>query len=109
MAGTALVLVAQSANDDYLLVHDSGRMEIRRREDLFWVAIDFDPIVGPEDDDIVIDEEIGIIKILVLAPDADKSPVRQTLLVCPIRSNVQIGPSSRLKGTLKKSRARYGP
>src|SRR6185369_2225180 len=52
-------------------------MKIRRREDLSWIGIDFDSILRREDDDIVVDEGIWIVKVFMFTPDADESPLRQ--------------------------------
>src|SRR6185503_144099 len=42
-----------------------------------WIGIDFDSILRREDDDIVVDEGIWIVKVFMFTPDADESPLRQ--------------------------------
>jgi hypothetical protein len=68
VAGTAAVLITESADNDNSIASDRGCVEIRWREDFFWIAVDFDLIVGSEDDDIVVNAEIRVVMVFVLPP-----------------------------------------
>jgi hypothetical protein len=52
-------------------------MEICLLEDLFGVAVDFDLITRTEDNDIIVDIEVGIVSVLVLGADANHPPIGQ--------------------------------
>jgi hypothetical protein len=67
--------IAQVADDDDLISDERRRVEVCRREDLARVAEDVDLSVGGKDVDVVVDVEVGVVPVLVLAADRDRAPV----------------------------------
>ena len=53
-------------------------MEIRRRKDFFGITVNFNLIVWLKNDYIVVDAKIRIVKIFMLATDANNSFIRQS-------------------------------
>ena len=50
-------------------------MEVYWRKCFQWVAINRDLATGADDDDVVVDMEIGIVEILVLASDVNRTTI----------------------------------
>jgi len=94
--GSASVLVTKTADDNNSVVDESCSVKVCRWEDLWPVAINLDLLGNSEDDQIVIDAEIGVVMVFVFAPIQRIRPSGKSLRVAPIRSKVQIGPSSQL-------------
>jgi hypothetical protein len=91
------VLVTKTADDNNSVVDESCSVKVCSRwEDLWRLAINLDLLGNSEDDQIVIDAEIGLVMVFVFAPIHRIRPSGKSLRVAPIRSKVQIGPSSQL-------------
>ena len=92
-------MVADGADDHEPVAIECGGVKVGRREHVPRVAVNRNGAVRVEHDDIVVDVEIRVVGVLVFAGDADQTPVGQFGSRLSIRSNVQIGPSSRFSGT----------
>ena len=93
-ARMAFPLVSEPPDHDHAVPHEGGGVEVRGREEALRIAVNLDGAVEVEDDDVVVDAEIGIVVVLVFAADADHPPVRvRRARVAPIRSKFQIGPA----------------
>jgi len=66
-----------------VVLDERRRVEVRRREGLARVAEDLDAAVGREQLDVVVDAEVGVVRVLVLAADGDDAPVGERGLRLP--------------------------
>ena len=55
-------------------------MKIGRGENVLRVAINLDVCVGAVNDDVIVDVEIGIVTLFMLAADEDEAAIRQFCL-----------------------------
>src|SRR5262245_60994761 len=67
--------VAETANDDNAVADRRGGVEIGRRKNVSRIAVDVDAAGGMADNDIIVDVEIRIVRILMLAGDEYGAPV----------------------------------
>ena len=70
----AIFSVPERTDDPDRPAHQRRGVEVGRREDLAGVRVDLD-VVGVAHDDVVVDAELGVVVVLVLAGDRDASPV----------------------------------
>src|SRR5262249_4617110 len=76
--GAAVGRVAEAPDDDDAVAGERGGVEVGRREHVARVAVDLGPAVRPEHDHVVVDVEVGVVKVLVLSADADEPAVGQS-------------------------------
>ena len=83
--------VPQVANQDDLIAHQGCRGVIRRWKEVAGVAVDLQ-VVASADDDVVVDEEIGVVEVLMDAPNPDLAAVGKRQLVVPPAIAAEAGP-----------------
>lgn len=57
-------------------------VEVRRRKDILWVAVNIEVLIARRivrvvDDDIVVNQKVGVIEILVLTTNFNSGAVRE--------------------------------
>src|SRR5262249_20353234 len=77
LADPLQVLIADGADQDDLETNEGGAVKVRRREDILWVEVELATPARGFDDQVIVDAEVGIVEILMLAGDMDHAPVRQ--------------------------------
>ena len=70
-------MVAEPTNDDYRAIVVRSRVEVGRREHFLRVAEDAKASWTVEDADIVVDAEVWIIRVLVLAANLHEATIRK--------------------------------
>src|SRR6188768_1642334 len=82
-AHLSVVRVAEVADDDDAIARQCRAVEIGWRKDVRWVAKDVRSAVRIADDDVIIDVEIRIVEVLVLAGDEHDATVGEVRLALP--------------------------
>jgi len=72
-----IVNIAQTANDDDVISCKSRCVKVSRRKNLFRIAVNLDLIGRPEYNNIVVNTEVRIIVIFMLATDANYPSIWQ--------------------------------
>src|ERR1700687_5210885 len=75
MSGAASFPIAETADNDDAVARESSGVEVGWWESILRIAVNFDLIVRAEDDDIVVDAEVRVVIVFMLATNANHAPV----------------------------------
>ena len=78
LANPAQVPVSKAADGDDVVADQRRRVEIRRRKCVPWVEVELQPAVRMLDGDVIVDAEVSVIRVLMLAGDVNGTAVRKT-------------------------------
>ena len=84
LAGAAQVVISKRPNEQDVATHERCRVKVRRRKHVLRVEEEFPLPTGVLGHDVIVDTEIWIVGILMLAGDVNDTPVRKRSTGAPV-------------------------